>query len=795
MIVFETPMVLALIPIALIFLFIFIRINFVKFRSTAERVEFFKQRNRMRWWLFITRGTVLVLLLVALAGPATVQTKTVQGDPFLHIFTDESQSYSVYDTSVLPRLQNDIEKDIPVSISTIATLNSSPLGDSLLAQMQGDESILLVSDGRNTHGRSFGDMIFFAAQLNSTVNLLELPPVNSDAVVWIDGPGETTRDILNQFVVNVETAGSLGTYTVSVKVDGQQVLSESHRGPASIPFEQSLSEGYHEIVAELSITDTFPENNVYYKAVKVEPRPKVLFVTRESSPLEQILSNLYDLTTRSSVSGSLDQYSTVVINNLPASSIPVDSLATYASDGNGVVVIGGDNAYDKGGYENSIVESLLPATVGTGVESEERSDVNVVILIDISGTAGRFYDSGKSITVEDVEKALAIQIFEDLSEDSNVALVAFNNEPHVVAPLAQKSFQPNFVQDVERLTFGGGTVIEDALSKAREMLVQTEGSKNVILLSDGLGGSAAEELRQVRLNNLRGIKLYTVGVGPDTNTAHMEELAAFGNGVYFEPTQSERIRLLLGDVSDEEEEDVYRLEVVDGGDFITRNLRLNAVVSGFNFVVPKSNAKTLVTTSQGHPIVTSWRFGLGRIVSVTTDDGSGWSGQLLSRENSLFHSRIVNWAVGDLRRNKQFDVRMSDSNIGEDVRIEVLSQQRPTHDDFTFTQFDENLYETSFSAPSQGFHRYLNGIVGVNYPLELSQVGIDPQLPALLSLTGGEVFQVEDAEEIVKKVRTDSRKVETSLEGFRTLLIILALLVFLLEIVVRKIQENRNLNK
>ena len=125
-------------------------------------------------------------------------------------------------------------------------------------------------------------------------------------------------------------------------------------------------------------------------------------------------------------------------------------------------------------------------------------------------------------------------------------------------------------------------------------------------------------------------------------------MADVSNGVYFRATESSRLKILFGDVDEEEKEKgKMGLTVLNANHFITEDFEPKATIYGFNQVVPKTTGRLLVTTSTGEPVLTIWRLGLGRVASWATDDGSNWAGETLGKYNSRLHSRVFNWAIGD----------------------------------------------------------------------------------------------------------------------------------------------------
>ncbi|MCP3682474.1 MAG: VWA domain-containing protein [bacterium] len=800
MLQFQHPAVFWLIiPVVAALVFIILK-DFVKFRNKSENAAYHKRKKPLRILMLVSRIIVYSALIAALSVPYISKDDIVPGKPALDIFVDKSKSFELFDNSVADDIRKAAEKELPVSVRTIAEANRSAIGDSLLSNIQGDDSVLIITDGNNNYGRSLGDMMVFASMLNTTISTIRMNPVEKDAVVYIEGQSTTTIDVENEFTVVIEEVGELDSYSVSVMVDNNLIAKEKVDGPKTISFSNVFEEGYHKITAEITADDYFPENNVFRKVVKVEPKPKVLFVSKKDSHLQGTLAKLYDLRAAQSVPAYVNPYSAIILNDIPAYEVPVTLMTEFVTDGNGLFVIGGRNSFNNDAYKTShykIYEALLPTIVGTGEMTDEEKDVNVVIVLDISGTTGGMFGSGTFNSVSDVEKSLALGILDDLSEQSRVGVVAFNIDAYDVSDGMGTAYptRKRLLEDrIKTLVSGQGTDISVGIMAAKNMLASSEGSKNIILISDGRAGvSFAEDLRVARIAAATGANVFTVGVGELTNKEHMRNMAKAGNGVYFEPTETQRLKLVLGP-QQEEMNETYDLEKINNYHFITGGVDLDAKINGHNFVVPKENADTLVATSSNHPILNVWRFGLGRIAVLATDDGSGWAGELLSKKNAGLISKTVNWAIGDLSRKKSFDVSMDDSYLGETIQVRVISDSMPEND-LNFSKVGDRLYTSSFTPDQEGFYQVLNGVVAVNYPKELLETGINPELKGLVAATGGEVFNANEIEKIVGKVRSDSRRIETRTISYSWILTLIALLIFLSEVCARRVIENRNINK
>ena len=100
------------------------------------------------------------------------------------------------------------------------------------------------------------------------------------------------------------------------------------------------------------------------------------------------------------------------------------------------------------------------------------------------------------------------------------------------------------------------------------------------------------------------------------------------------------------------------------------------------------------------------------------------------------------------------------------------------------------MYRASFTPAEVGFYDVLGNIIGVSYPTEYEKVGMSAELKNLVSVTGGELFKKDDVDSIVEKAVSTSKRTETQETSLRWPFLMAALVVFLFEVMVRKIREN-----
>ena len=159
---------------------------------------------------------------------------------------------------------------------------------------------------------------------------------------------------------------------------------------------------------------------------------------------------------------------------------------------------------------------------------------------------------------------------------------------------------------------------------------------------------------------------------------------------------------------------------------------------------PRPGAQRLVALPDGKPVLTVWRYGLGRVAALTTDDGSAWAGRLYASPSSQLISPHVNWAVGDPRPETN-RVEAEDGWQGTPLQITINSNARPSLPGADMEKVGDNRYSATFTPNSSGIYYIGDYGVAVNYPLEYRDIGFNPELSSLIMANGGKVFTEEEA--------------------------------------------------
>ncbi len=334
----------------------------------------------------------------------------------------------------------------------------------------------------------------------------------------------------------------------------------------------------------------------------------------------------------------------IVIDDRPASLMPAalqEAIVKAVQDtGVGLLMSGGEGAFGPGGYHDQPLEEILPVEF---VQKEEKRDpsTTLVVIIDTSGSMG-----GNRVQLAKEVSRLAIR---RLLPHDKVGLVEFYGAKRWAVPIQPASNSIEIERALNRLDAGGGTVILPAIEEAYYGLknVRTR-YKHVLILTDGgvETGSFEPLLRRMADD---GMTVSTVLIGPDAHSEFLVNIANWGQGRFYSVPNRFNLPEILLKQPASAKLPAYRpgtvqvaspsvspawwgeLDPVEGvpdlGGYVETRLRSGA-------------SSVLETVEERHPIVASWRHGLGRVTALTTeptgpgtDSWADWDGfgEFLSR--------------------------------------------------------------------------------------------------------------------------------------------------------------------
>ncbi|MDD1734032.1 MAG: VWA domain-containing protein, partial [Methanothrix sp.] len=320
---------------------------------------------------------------------------------------------------------------------------------------------------------------------NATTFALSLAPQRDDAGVEISGTNTAVLAGDYSFTVTVRSAKSYQG-PLSVFADDKLIYSDTvtANGSASIKISHSFLETGNHILRATIAPDGQPINDNYQKAVYVVPKPEVLLVSSSDSPLARNLYDLYKLTLVSELPANLQGYKAVVLDGIRYNP-GLDPLRDYVREGGGLVVVGGQDAFDLGDYRNSSLEKILPVS---SVPSTFEGGKTLIFVMDISFSllSAR---TGDGTPLLDYEKALAVELLKSPHfQDYKVGLIVFGTRAyHVLDPIPLSRSESVLRERIMSLAPTGtqDSNLDRGLELAWDMLNASGGQGELVIFSDG----------------------------------------------------------------------------------------------------------------------------------------------------------------------------------------------------------------------------------------------------------------------------------------------------------------------
>jgi uncharacterized membrane protein len=354
------------------------------------------------------------------------------------------------------------------------------------------------------------------------------------------------------------------------------------------------------------------------------------------------------------------------------------TLIDYVSErGGGLLVLGGVFGFGPE-YSGQSLTRLLPVEIEDLGEIEDPS-VAMTIMLDRSGSMGAWVGGHTKLALA-IEAALAAAV--TLRSHDRVAIATVDEVTTWHFPLGHIG---NVLIGRERIRAmnagGGGIYVYTALADAYGML-RTAGEpiRHVLLFSDTSDSEeqwsgcpfnpcdpslpyAVDLARQARA---AGITTSVVGIGSagDTDTQFLRDLAAAGGGRFYLTGSGTDLRRIFVSETRAAARSSLREEhiEIEAGDMhqVLEGLDVGRMpaIEGFVQTGRRATADTALLTSDGHPVLASWRYGLGTVVAWTTDAGVRWT---------------TDWAQWDgagqlMRQMVRFAMRRREGN-GTEVQV------------------------------------------------------------------------------------------------------------------------------
>jgi Ca-activated chloride channel homolog len=321
-----------------------------------------------------------------------------------------------------------------------------------------------------------------------------------------------------------------------------------------------------------------------------------------------------------------------------------EALIAFAQKGGGVLVTGGAFGFAPE-YADAPIARMLPVEVENQGQVEDPR-VAMAIMLDRSGSMCARVGSHTKLQLA-VEAGLAAA--STLRPDDSLALGSVDTKTTWNHPFGSVAGLNARREEIRSMSCGGGGIyVYTSLVDAYAVLRKANAPlRHVIVFSDTADSeeqaencsygtcpgieNTAEKLADTARR--AGITTSIVGIGreSDSDTAFLRRLAAAGSGRFYltsnatdlrrifvsETRVATRSNLRAGPIAVDVAEDHPILAGVDVSAF--------PPLGGFVDAKRRATADTaLVTHDDKKPILASWRYGLGKVVALTTDLRADW---------------------------------------------------------------------------------------------------------------------------------------------------------------------------
>ena len=627
-----------------------------------------------------------------------------------------------------------------------------------------------------------------------------------------------------------DTHGTLVLYANRQPVQKREVTLR--RGENTIVFQDTAkAAGVVTYEAQLIADgDEQTRNNRIGAYMAVTGKPTVLMVegvddaSRELRKLMEAARMAYEVITPGRLpedAQTMRRFEAVVLANVDADDISQNALSALDDYvkvlGRGLVVIGGDRSYALGGYRGSKLEEMLPVTIDVRNQMEMPS-LALVLVIDKSGsmTGAQF-----GATRLEVAKEAAMRSAEVLTSKDQVGVIAFDDAAKWVVPLGGAGDIPAVQRAIGTIRPGGGTAFYTPLAEALDSLTNTDAKlKHVIFLTDGEAGDNGYDVLVQRMAD-NGITMTTVAVGTGANVRVLNLLAEIGGGRSYSAGEFDNLPKIFT-----KETFLATGSYVQNRIFtpvITENGQLTSypgfpTLAGYLATTEKPLANISMVSDRDDPILAWWQYGPGRVLAWTSDSQGAWTGRFLSWDQAVpFFTGLITHVLPD--ESQEGDLQVKVEGVQAKVRYKLPSGIAAednvvttayallpdgTQAEAELLETEPGVYEGSLATDQQGAYavrveqeregqkvRQLEGGAVVSYSEEYDIRRQDggQALENLARLTGGRVI-----DDPAQMFAARGLAAETRL-ALRTALLWAALMLFMLDIALRRLAFDRTLVK
>lgn len=503
---------------------------------------------------------------------------------------------------------------------------------------------------------------------------------------------------------------------------------------------QKLADGgFHTYRATIEAPDDArPENNAAYSFTYVKSKPRVLYIEGDETGTNYLAPALRAqdielvIGTSKDIPYTLDQlqgYDTLILSNIPASEINASQMKMIEKGvhdlGIGLVMVGGENAFGAGGYQDTPIEKALPVSMDIKQKKVLPNGALVIVLHTCEIPSGNTW--AREISVAALNVLSAKDYFGLLYWGPSQGAIGGAGgwgEHWAWDPGLQMTGDKRKMRSVIRgVSPSDMPTFDPTLEMAyKELKACKAEAKHIIVISDGDPAPPKQSLANAIKDE--GISVSTVAIAPHQGATvdTLRHLAYWGGGTFYYPkTSSELPRIFIKEAT------IVRRSMISERTFQPVGKQFSEILTGITSAPPlhgvvissiKDLATEALSTPEGDPVLAQWRYGLGKSIAFTSDAKNKWASDWVSwNEYAKFWAQLVRWSMRETSSNN-YQVQTNIEGGKGTVVIDALDDQgafenfldfqgKVVTPDFesvplTVRQIAPGRYEASFPATEVG---------------------------------------------------------------------------------------------
>ena len=416
--------------------------------------------------------------------------------------------------------------------------------------------------------------------------------------------------------------------------------------------------------------DPLPENNKARFLVSTKNKPSLLLLSEtDGNGLQKLLTNSgLEINKLPPTSTALELTSLagmrgVILENVLASKLSergMENLRQWLEvTGRGMLITGGQHSFGAGGYFKSPLDPILPVSMELRKEHRKFA-MAIVVVLDRSGSMSAPVSGGK--TKMDLANMGTAQVLDLMSDMDEIGVIAVDSAPHTILNICTADdarAQRGKILNIESM--GGGIYVYEGLKAAVNMLASAKAeTRHIILFADAADaeepGAYIQLLEECRKNNIT-CSVVALGDKSDSDAMLLEDIAKTGGGRSLFTTDPNSLPRLFAQDTFAVARSTFLDEPVPikqtTGYSLISGSRADLgqlTLGGYNLCYLRNGAFLAAQTLDEYnaPVIAGWNVGAGRVAAYTGEADGKYTGAIAKRdEYSKMLTSITRWCAGE----------------------------------------------------------------------------------------------------------------------------------------------------